>query len=39
MQDEVYRDFIRYGWSGIDRIVGFCMDNLLNDYIGKHCER
>lgn len=23
MQDEVYRDFIRYGWSGIDRIVGF----------------
>lgn len=37
MQDEVYRDFIRYGWSGIDRIVGFGMDNLWNDYLDKHC--
>ena len=39
MQDEVYRDFIRYGWSGIDRIVGFGMDNLYNDYLDKLCER
>lgn len=39
MQDEVYSDFIRYGWSCIDRIVGFCMDNLYNDCLDKPCER
>lgn len=39
MQDEVYRDFIRYGCSCINRIVGFGMDNLWDDYLDKHCER